>query len=82
MSFRFNEDEEVISCDTLESFRESLVAWNRLETNTYERVFTVFKPFSRFNWDIDTKNSGLHAVSTLFSVYMVLILCVVALVLH
>ena len=67
MSFRFNEDEEFISCDTLESFRESLVDWNRRETNTYERVFTVFKPFSRFNWDIDTKNSGLHAVSTLFT---------------
>ncbi|KAL5255798.1 hypothetical protein ACHWQZ_G011130 [Mnemiopsis leidyi] len=61
MSFRYHKDEEFISCNTLESFRQSLVEWNRRETNTYERVFTVFKPFSRFNWDLDGDISGTHA---------------------
>lgn len=64
MSFRYHKDEEFISCNTLESFRQSLVEWNRRETNTYERVFTVFKPYSRFNWDLDGDISGTHAVST------------------
>ena len=66
MSFTFHKDEEVIHCETLESFRKSLVDWNRRETNTYERVFAVFKPMSRYNWDLFTNDmTGANSVSTI-----------------
>ena len=64
MSFRFHENEERIECETLEAFRESLVDWNRRETNTYERVFAVFKPISRHNWDMQANLTGNNSVST------------------